>query len=404
MSDPGPLVPADSVDAFVSPPTLLVRGAASGPLAGTTLAVKDVIDVVGCVTGAGNPDLAALRSPATASAPVVEALVATGATVVGKTVTDELAYSLGGDNVHFPLPVNPAAPGRTTGGSSSGSAAAVAAGLVDLALGTDTGGSIRVPASYCGIVGWRPTHGAVSAVGVTPLSSGFDTVGAFARSLPLLRTAAEVMLSTTASTGRGRTPPTRVVMAAELVDQLELAVAEALFASVADTFGRVPQSVELGVEMDECLDAFRTLQSAEAWAAHGRWITEARPTFGPATEARFRAASEVTSAQITSASAVRDRISDVVRSATADGTVLIGPAAAGAAPRRDGHDPVADRVRASTLRLTSVAGLAGTPVLVVPGASLPPGPDDAVDSLPLGIALMGAPGADLDLFDLISPP
>ncbi len=137
-------------------------------------------------------------------------------------------------------------------------------------------------------------------------------------------------------------------MAAELVDQLELAVAEALFAGVADTFGRVPQRVELGVDMDECLDAFRTLQSAEAWAAHGRWITEARPTLGPATEARFRAASEVTPAQVTSASAVRDRISDLVRSATADGTVLIGPAAAGAAPRRDGLDPVADRVRAST--------------------------------------------------------
>lgn len=192
----------DTVHAFVGPVEVLVAGAAQdggtavAPLAGVTLAVKDVIDVAGRVTGAGNPDLAASRAPADRSAPAVDALVAAGATVVGKTVTDELAYSLGGDNPHFALPINVAAPGRSTGGSSSGSAAAVAAGLVEVALGTDTGGSIRVPASYCGIYGWRPTHGAVSVEGVTPLSPSFDTVGLLARSPTLLRRAAEVMLST----------------------------------------------------------------------------------------------------------------------------------------------------------------------------------------------------------------
>lgn len=386
--------------AFVGPAGVLVAGAPTGPLAGATLAVKDVIDVAGRVTGAGNPDLAASRTPATVSAPVVAALVAAGATVVGKTVTDELAYSLGGDNVHHPRPVNVNAPGRTTGGSSSGSAAAVAAGLVDLALGTDTGGSIRVPAAYCGIVGWRPTHGAVSTSGVTPLSTGFDTVGAFARSVPLLRSAAEVMLSTTGATGRVATPLKRLALAAELVDLLDDDVADALLAGVRVHFGDVTKRVVLGVDMEECLAAFRTLQGAEAWSAHGAWITTARPRLGPATAARFRAASQVTPEQLARASEVRDRVRSAVVAACADGTVLVGPAAAGAAPRRDGTDPVNDPVRADTLRLTSVAGLAGAPVLVVPGATLASGPDDIADVLPIGITLTGAPGSDLDVFDV----
>jgi amidase len=386
-------LPEDTVDAFVGPAELLAVGG-PGPLAGTTLAVKDVIDVAGRVTGAGNPDLAASRSPAPSSAPVVGALVGAGATVVAKTVTDELAYSLGGDNVHFPAPRNVAAPGRTTGGSSSGSAAAVAAGLVDLALGTDTGGSIRVPASYCGIHGWRPTHGAVSAEGVTPLAPSFDTIGLLSRSAPLLRVAAEVALATGPLAGATPPPAGRLALAAELVDVLDPDVAEALLAGVAARFGSVPDRVSLALDMDECLATFRTLQGAEAWAEHGAWITATDPDLGPATRYRFEVASTVTAADVAAALPVRDRVRAAVHAATADGTVLIGPAAAGAAPEPARHDEESERVRADTLRLTSVAGLAGAPVVVVPGARV------GADRLPLGIALMGAAGSDLALVDL----
>lgn len=399
-------VPVDTVDAFVGPIAVLAGGvlagrgpaSAAGPLIGITLAVKDVIDVAGRVTGAGSPDLAAERAPAERSAPVIDALVAAGAIVVGKTVTDELAYSLGGDNVHFPLPTNSAAPDRTTGGSSSGSAAAVAAGLVDVALGTDTGGSIRVPASYCGIYGWRPTHGAVSAVGVTPLSPSFDTVGLLARSPTLLRTAAEVMLSTGARRPPTRRPPTRLAIAAELFDVLDPEVATALHLAVSERFGGVPEELTLGVDLDECLAAFRTLQGAEAWAVHGEWITAARPALGPATAARFLAASKVTPAQVAEAQEVRDRVRSAVRSATDGGTVLVAPPAAGAAPLRDESSAAGERVRADTLRLSSVAGLAGVPVVVAPGGSVRIGGTD----VPLGIALIGAAGTDLTLIDLLS--
>ena len=403
VSPPGAVtLPVDTVGAFVGAPELLAVGAATGPLAGCTLAVKDVIDVAGRVTGAGNPDLAASRSPAAESAPVVRALVGAGASVVGTTVTDELAYSLGGDNVHFPMPRNVAAPGRTPGGSSSGSAAAVAAGLVDLALGTDTGGSIRVPASYCGILGWRPTHGAVSAAGVTPLAPSFDTIGLLGRSAAVLRTAAEVALSTgdpaiaagDDAVAAGSVATTRLALAAELVDVLDPEVADALLAGVAARFGSVPDRVELGVDMDECLATFRTLQGAEAWAQHGAWITEADPDLGPATRYRFDVASEVTAADVVAAQPVRERVRTAVLAATADGTVLLGPPAAGVAPEPSRHDEESERVRADTLRLTSVAGLAGAPVVVVPGATVAPA------GFPLGIALIGAPGRDLALLDL----
>ena len=386
--------------AFIGPTGLLVEGEPSGPLAGTTLAVKDVIDVAGRVTGAGNPDLAASRAPAGRSAPVVEALVAAGATVVGKTVTDELAYSLGGDNEHFPPPVNPAAPDRTTGGSSSGSASAVAAGVVDLALGTDTGGSIRVPASYCGILGWRPTHGAVSAEGVTPLASSFDTIGLFARSAPLLRAAAGVALATVAGQPAPPSPVERFAIVAELMDLIGppgTDVRDALEGAVLDRFGAAVPTIRLGCDMDECLATFRTLQGAEAWATHGEWIRSAHPRMGENTAYRFDAASKVTAEQVAAARPVRERVRRAVHDATVGGTVLLAPAAAGPAPVRGEYGPEAERIRADTLRSTVVGSLAGVPVVVVPTSGVPVGSSH----LPLGLALMGAPGTDLALLDLI---
>jgi amidase len=319
-----------------------------------TLAVKDVIDVAGTVTGAGNPTYAARQAPAVRSAAAVEALVAAGAAVVGKTVTDELAYSLSGTNVHHGTPRNPAAPGRIPGGSSAGSAAAVAAGLCDLALGTDTGGSIRVPASYCGIVGWRPTHGAVATDGIVHLARSFDTVGLLARSPALLATAAAVLLAPDAPN------------APAVSDQVDMATLE--------------------LDLDRCVGAFRVLQGFEAWREHGAWITDARPELGPGIAARFAAASRVTADEAAAAQEVRDQVRRAVTAATADGRVLVGPAAGGAAPRIDEPASGRDATRLQTLRTTCVAGLAGAPVVVLPL--------DHDHGLPLGVACMGAPGTD----------
>ncbi|HWI12737.1 MAG TPA: amidase family protein, partial [Burkholderiales bacterium] len=176
----------DRINAFCRHTHVELPGASSGPLAGLTFAAKDIYDVIGHRTGFGSPDWLRTHEPAASTAPVVQQLLDAGATMVGKTQTDELTYSLNGENAHYGTPVNVNAPGRIPGGSSSGSAAAVAAGLVDFALGSDTGGSVRAPASFCGIYGIRPTHGRVSLRGACPLAATFDTAGWFAREASLL--------------------------------------------------------------------------------------------------------------------------------------------------------------------------------------------------------------------------
>ena len=188
------LLTSDPVRAFVDYPGIAVPSAEKGPLAGKTLAVKDLYDVAGYPTGGGHPLLRSTGGVRSAHAPAVAALLAAGARFVGKTHTDEFAYAMNGENAHYGTPINPRAPGRIPGGSSSGSAAAVAAGLVDIALGTDTGGSIRLPASYCGLIGLRTTHGRISLEGVQPLATSFDTVGWFARDLDTYEAVARVLL------------------------------------------------------------------------------------------------------------------------------------------------------------------------------------------------------------------
>lgn len=196
---------ADPLGALVPgwEPTADARGG-EGPLAGLRIVVKDVIDVAGAVTGAGNPDWAAGHEPAATSAASVAALTGAGATVAGKGQCAELAFSLSGDNVHFGMPANPAAPDRDPGGSTSGPASAVAGGLCELGLGTDTLGSIRVPASYCGVYGFRPTHGRISTDGVMPLAQSFDTVGLLAADPGHLLRAAEVLLRAGAEAASSR--------------------------------------------------------------------------------------------------------------------------------------------------------------------------------------------------------
>ena len=348
--------PVDTVHAFMDSPRVLAAGAADGALAGTTLAVKDVIDVAGVVTGAGNPTYARDHPPADANAPAVEELVAAGATVIGKTICDELAYSLAGKNIHYGTPVNVAAPGHIPGGSSSGSAVAVAAGLCDLALGTDTAGSIRVPASYCGIIGWRPTHGAVADTGIVHLARSFDTVGLFTRDPALMLTAAEVLLT----------------------DQPEAA-------PVSST---APIG-ELDVDTADCAQAFRIIQGYEVWAEHGPWIRRARPDFGPDIAERFRIAASISVDDVKPALRLRDTVRQLVIEATTAGRLLVGPATAGGAPALDADADTVNATRAATMRLTCLAGLSGAPVLVLPLAR--------AGGLPLGIAHLAAPASDRSL-------
>lgn len=376
----------DPVGAFVPHGKLSRPPVRPGTLSGLRIAVKDLFDWAGVPTGAGNPDWLTTHPVPDRDAEVLTGLGEAGATLYGKTVTDELAYSIQGDNVHYGTPVNTAAPDRVPGGSSSGSAAAVAAGLTDAALGTDTGGSVRVPAAYCGLFGLRTTHGAVSVRGQVPLAPRFDTVGWFAADPGTLSRLTESLVPPP------REPHWRRAWFLPEADALTDGARDPR-TSLTDRLGIPLLPLEGLTEVFGGLEGLRkiyvTVQGFEAWQTHGTWITGHRPTFGPAIAARFAAASQIGAAEAAEALAALERFRALLRSALGTDGLLVLPSAAGPAPRVTEDPAVVDAVRTLTMRLTCPAGLAGLPQLTVPWR----GPD----GLPRGLGLVGPAGSDAAL-------
>lgn len=366
-------------------------GAPGGPLAGLSFVAKDVFDVAGQTTGAGSPDWRRTHGPAAETAPAVQRLLEAGADLVGKSETDELAYSLMGQNAHYGTPINPAAPDRLPGGSSSGSAAAVAGKLADFALGTDCGGSVRLPASYCGILGFRPSHGRIPLAGIVPLAPSFDTVGWFARDATVLGHVGAALLGKPAAPAL----PKRLVIATDLFAAVSPPVSTALAGAirkVAAAFShREERPVLDGIQADR-LALFRTLQGAEAWAAHGAWIRATNPGFGPGIKERFLLASRVTSAQVEEAREARERFAAHMDGLLRDGTAICLPTAPGPAPRRDADQSELETTRRQALTLLAVAGLARLPQVNLPLAT--------IDGCPLGISVIAGRGRDMTLLAL----
>jgi amidase len=375
-------VPMDRYHALVPSGAIDIAGAPAGPLLGTDFVAKDVLDVAGTPTGAGNPALRAAAAPATHSAAAVDRLLAAGARLVGKAHTDELAYSLSGRNDLDGTPLNPAAPGRLTGGSSSGPAAAVAGGLADIGLGTDTGGSIRVPASYCGLVGLRPTHGRVPATGLFPLAPSFDTVGWLTRTGGLARTVGSVLLDGYSPEGFAS-----IVAAVVLDDVVAVAdppVRDAIAAGV-EALGIDATHERLGGEVAEWRETFRVLQGAEAWAAHGAWLRDTNPPLSAPVRARFEAASRISRADVASASRAQERLRARLAQLVGPSVVVVVPAAGTEAVPADADDATVDAARQACLVATCIASLTGAPSIALPIAGRP---------LPVGLALVGPPGSD----------
>lgn len=379
--------------AFCDHVDIRVAGAASGPLVGLTLAVKDIYDIAGVPTGCGNPDWLRTHGPAAATASIVQRFVDAGATVVGKTITEELAYSITGENFHYGTPLNPAAPDRVPGGSSSGSASAVAGGAVDLGLGSDTGGSVRVPASFCGIYGIRTTHGRVPLDGTMPLAPSFDTAGWFARDAALLRRAGMAVLD--ADTGPTTTPAILIAEDAfELAEpDARVALAPVVDAAVAK-LALPRRSVRLSPEgLGVWYGHFRVLQAREAWRAHGAWIEATKPNFGPGVRERFQWAKGVTGDMVAEAQNVRARARARMDELVGDGSIVVMPAGPDAAPLKNSGRDVLESYRTRTLSMTCPAGLAGLPQVSLPLAR--------VKGCPLGLSLVAARGGDLRLLRLV---
>jgi amidase len=371
--------------AFCSGRRVCMQGAASGTLKGFIFAAKDVFDVAGYRTGAGNPDWLRTHDPATATASAVQRLLDAGATLVGKTLTDELTYSLNGENHHYGTPANPNALGRIPGGSSSGSAVAVAAGLVDFSLGTDTGGSVRLPASNCGIFGFRPTHGRVPNDHVVPLAPGFDTVGWFARDPDLLARVGQVLLPG----GCASPSPTRLMVATDAFELVRKEVRTALDSAIDTVVGALGPSQGVCLypgHAREWMMSFRLLQGAEVWACHGEWIRQTRPEFGPEIRDRFEWAAAIDPATLPRAHEVRVEVTRHLDELLGrDGILCIPTSPDVALPLKSGGGEL-EQFRSNALALLCVAGLARLPQVSLPLASF--------DGCPMGVSLIGPRGSD----------
>ncbi|MEK4330478.1 amidase family protein [Paenibacillus sp. FSL R7-0312] len=393
-------------------PELAVPGSGHGTLHDLSFTVKDVFAVAGHRSSAGNPDWLRSHEPAAAHAPAVSRLLQAGAALRGAAHTDELMYSLGGENYHYGTPVNPHGEDRIPGGSSSGSAVAVASGSVDFALGTDTGGSIRVPSAYCGVYGFRPTHGAVDMEGVIPLAPGFDTVGWMAGSAELLVKAGEVLLGqpvrvtdqpgeiqkdkqTGAQTGKQTNvhrlsrmfiPPECWSLAGQEYGRyLKLGLNRLQTGSTLQT-----AEMEIAPEgLKTWMDVFRELQGAQIWSTHGAWIEQERPVFGPDIAARFTWAAGLAGADHSGARSLQREFTERLRGLLGNDGCLVIPTVPGPAPLRGGDPAQLELNRSGAMMLSCIAGLAGLPQVTLPVA----GPGD----LPLGLSIIGGYGQDLQL-------
>ncbi|WP_149094000.1 amidase [Paenibacillus terrae] len=367
-----------------------VEPTGQGTLSGLSFMVKDVFAVRDYTNGAGNPCWLETHSPAAEHAEALSLLLQQGARLTGTTHTDELMFSLNGENVHYGTPVNPKAPDRIPGGSSSGSAVAVAAGLADFALGTDTGGSVRVPSSYCGVYGIRPTHGIVSEKGVIPLAPSFDTVGWMARDPETLRRVGEVLLPQAAS-GSGFS---RVLIgedAWELADtesKEALASCLELLCGLAESYEAVriaPQG------LPEWMAMFRTIQGYEIWQEHGTWIEREQPVFGSDIAGRFSWAGTIERADQEKEAERRLEVRKHMADLLGTDAVLVIPTTTGAAPKLGLAGPLIEERRVRTMRLTCIAGLSGLPQLTIPAAG--------ILGCPVGISLIAGPGQDRRLLE-----
>ncbi|MBN9176770.1 MAG: DUF3225 domain-containing protein [Microbacterium sp.] len=386
----------------------LYQGAWEGPLAGLTVAVKDLFAVKGYRIGAGNPAYLDSARAETTSAPAVGDLLRGGASLRGIARTDEFAYSIAGDNPHYGTPPNAAVPGALPGGSSSGPASAVALGHADIALATDTAGSVRVPASYQGLWGLRTTHDLVPRQGLLPLAQTFDTVGWLTRDGATLQAVADWCLSYDGSGSTesvlgasGDDLPWRFRVPAEALAAAEPATRAAFEAFVAASALPV-EEVSLG-DLDGYLVPFRTVQGAEAWRNNGEWLRAHPGATGPAVAERFRAAAAVTPADEASARAALAPLREALHALVQDAVLLL-PTVPGPAPARSASGADVEAVRQNTLRLTTPAAVGGLPALSVPLLRVAPASDAARTRppapAPVGVSLISRAGTDIALVRL----
>ena len=370
----------DPFGAFLPGPRTLLEPNGPGILSGLRFAVQDMIDVAGAVTGAGNPGWAAAQRPAMQSASAVDACLSAGAALVGKTVTDELGFSLEGSNPHYGAPINPRDPDALTGGSASGAAAAVAGGLADFALTVDSCGSARIPAAMCGLWAMRPSSGRVSADGILPLAPSFNAASWMARDPETLRIVGAALLGEDAA-------PEPLVDLRLAEDALALAapcIADAVRRHAA-VWGAGTMAAFPGLWADNAR-MYAYLQATEISEGLGREVARIAPRLGSMAAQRFASTMAVDSDVATAWVSFRRAARSFFDLSMPPGRVMILPTSSVARLARDVEHADLREFYAKTLAVASIAGAVGAPQIHIPTAEG-------------GIALIARQGADRMLID-----
>jgi amidase len=369
-----------------------LAGRAGGPLAGLTFMVKDVFAIKGRKVGNGNPNFYRHATPARDTAPVVTRLLEAGASCTGITICDEFFYSVLGANAHYGQPINSRAPKHVTGGSSCGSAAAVAAAMSDFALGSDTGGSIRVPASFSGLYGLRPTHGRIALDGVTAMAPSYDTVGFLARDAELFRTVGQVLLDGPRAEARIE----RLLFAEDFFGHAEASADQALRRALDRLAGALPKpehATIAGEEIGDWRNAFRLIQGFEIQSTLLPFIRSHNVELGPGIKERFDMAACITFAEAEAARALRAKIAKRLAALLPPGSLIVLPTTPTLPPERGIPDGASfAEFRAETLGFTCLAGHGGLPQISIPATE--------AAGRPIGLSFIGWQGGDEELLNL----
>ncbi|GMP39002.1 hypothetical protein CsSME_00010024 [Camellia sinensis var. sinensis] len=392
--------------------------AARQPLYGLTFAIKDIFDVKDYVTGFGNPDWKRTHEASGKTAVVVTALLKNGATCVGKTVMDELAFGITGENVHYGTPSNPQMPSHIPGGSSSGSAVAVASELVDFAVGTDTIGCVRTPASLCGILGFRPSHGVVSTFGVLPNTQSLDTVGWFARDPSILHRVGHILLQLNQVEPRrtrrfivaddlfqlSKVPKQKTVQVVSCVTEnlsgyqppKHINFGQYIASNVSSLKGFHEESTNLknGISTLKALSSVMfLLQRYEFKTNHEEWVKSTKPRLGPDVSDRVRAAISTAYENIKSLYKVRTEMRSALQSLLKDDGILVLPTIADPPLKLNSKKGLSAEFHDRASALLSIASMSGCCQVTIPLGNH--------DGCPISVSFIACHGADKFLLDTV---
>ncbi|XP_054818295.1 translocon at the outer membrane of chloroplasts 64 [Prosopis cineraria] len=400
------------------PPPQPAPPKAPHPLTGLTFAVSDVFDIDGYVTSFGHPDWARAHGPASQTSAAVSSLLEGGATCIGRTVVDELAFGISGENKHFGTPTNPAVHARVPGGSSGGAAVAVAAGLVDFSLGIDTVGGVRVPAGFCGVLGFRPSYGAVSHMGLIPVSTSLDTVGWFAKDPKVLNRVGHILLPASYVVPRN---PRQIIIADDCFQHINVPLeksSQVVIRSTEKLFGRqVLKQMNLADYLSSTVPSLKAvasqhvngrlkdsslkllanvmqfLQRHEFRLKHEEWMNTEKPTLHPSISAQLQDKLEVSDEDVENWKSVRNEMRIAVNSLLKDEGVLVIPTVADFPPKLGGKEILSEEYQSRAFSLLSIASISGCCQVSIPLG--------IHDKCPLSVSLIARHGGDRFLLDTV---